>query len=76
MTQESGTPWLSDAEVLELTGYKRSSCQARWLRDNGIRCYINALGKVRVPRDALTSLPGTKQRKPTEPDFSKVRRIN
>lgn len=69
-------PWLTDAEVRELTGYVRSSCQKRWLDQHGIRAFVNALGKVRVPRDAVTSLQAPKQRKPTEPDFSKVRRIS
>jgi hypothetical protein len=68
--------WLTDNELHELTGYVRASCQARWLHENGIRCFVNALGKVRVPRDAVTGLPVSRQSKPTEPDFSKVRKVN
>jgi hypothetical protein len=69
-------PWLTDDELRELTGYVRPSCQAAWLKKNGIRCFRNALGKVRVPRDALCSLGSMKQQQLTEPDLSKVRRSN
>jgi hypothetical protein len=66
-------PWLTDDELRELTGYVRARHQARWLADNRIKFYINALNKVRVPREAVAGVaPPAKKR--TEPDFSKVRR--
>ena len=68
------TPWLSDAEVIQLTGYMQPTRQARWLSENGIRCYVNGLGQVRVPRETFTGSDTAKKRR-TEPDFSKVRRI-
>jgi sarcosine oxidase delta subunit len=67
---------VSDPALRELTGYVRGTCQRRWLHENGIRHFVNALGKVRVPRDAVTALPAARQSKPTEPDFSKVRKVN
>ncbi len=68
-------PWLSDDEVRELTGYTRPTCQARWLTQNGIRCYVNGLGKVRVARDALSSVAGAGKRKKVEPDLTNVRKV-
>jgi hypothetical protein len=70
----SPLPWLSDEELRDLTGYIRPSWQARWLADNGIKFYLNALNKVRVPRESIAGLKVGKPEKRTEPDFSKVRR--
>lgn len=68
-------PWLTDDEVRDLTGYARPTCQARWLNSHGIRCFMNALGKVRVSRDALSAVQsGVKARRLAEPDFSKMPR--
>jgi hypothetical protein len=69
-------PWLSDEELRDLTGYMRPTCQARWLGDNGIKFYLNALNKVRVPREAVAGLTIAKVQKRTEPDFSKVRKAS
>lgn len=68
------TPWLTDAELQDLTGYVRPTAQMRWLSANRIKGYLNALNKVRVSRDALTivKVPGADKR--TEPDFTKVRK--
>lgn len=67
-------PWLSDEELRELTGYVRPSRQARWLSDNGIKFYLNALNKVRVPRASFSGTDSSQREARTEPDFSKVRR--
>lgn len=67
-------PWLSDEELYELTGYTRPSRQARWLGDNRIKFYVNALNKVRVLRVTLTGPISSQPEKRTEPDFSKVRK--
>lgn len=69
-------PWLSDEEVVELTGYRRAARQMRWLADNRIKAYLNALNKVRVPRDALVAFQTAKTEKRTEPDFTKVRKAS
>lgn len=67
------TPWLSDDELRDLTGYMQPIRQARWLAANGIRCFVNRLGRVRVPRESFGELAAKKRR--VEPDFSKVRRV-
>lgn len=69
-------PWLSDEEVIELTGYRMPACQKRWLDENRIKAYLNALNKVRVPRDAFVAYQATKTEKRTQPDFSKVRKAS
>lgn len=69
-------PWLDDDELYDLTGYRRPSFQARWLTENGIKCRVNRLNKVRVMRDAVAGLPRQADRKRTEPDFTKVRRAS
>jgi len=40
--------FLSIAELVTLTGYRRRSCIARWLRDNGFSFRIAADGYPRV----------------------------
>ncbi len=72
----STMPWLSDEELQDLTGYIRPTFQARWLGENGIKFYLNALNKVRVPREAVAGLQVGKTQKRTEPDFSKVRKAS
>lgn len=69
-------PWLTDDELRDLTGYVRPTCQMRWLTNNGIKGYLNALNKVRVSRDAIAAVKAGKADKRTEPDFSKVRRAS
>jgi hypothetical protein len=72
----STMPWLDDEELRDLTGYVRPTCQARWLGENGIKFYLNAINKVRVPREAVAGLQVGKTQKRTEPDFSKVRKAS
>lgn len=43
--------FLNDADLLHLTGYKRSADQAKWLEEEGIPFRRNRLGKVVVRRD-------------------------
>lgn len=69
-------PWLSDDELRDLTGYVRPTCQMRWLAENGIKAYLNALNKVRVPREAVAGLKITTTEERTKPDWSKVRKAS
>ena len=39
---------LTDEEVRDLTGYSRPSAQIRWLRRQGWRFTVNALGKPAI----------------------------
>ena len=70
----SDDPCLSDSQVENLTGYKLPAYQARWLTDNAIKFYVNARGKVRVPREAVSGIKVKAPLKKTEPDFTQVRR--
>ena len=45
--------FLTPDELVELTGYKRPSAQARWLRDRRWRFELNAAGQPRVARAYL-----------------------
>jgi hypothetical protein len=73
----SQQPWLDDDELKDLTGYVRPTHQARWLSANAIKFYVNALNKVRVPREAIAGVvSATKQKRRTEPDFTKIRRAS
>jgi hypothetical protein len=70
-------PWLSDDELYQFTGYRRTTRQVGWLLKNNVKHYVNALNKVRVPRDAIGVVPSAqRQRRKTEPDFTKVRRAS
>lgn len=40
--------FLTPAELVALTGYKRQSAQVRWLRRHGWRLTVNALGEPKV----------------------------
>jgi len=67
-------PWLTDAEIADLTGYVQPCRQIRWLEQNRIKHFVNRLQKPRVPRDILAKAAPTEKR--TEPDFTKVRKAN
>ncbi len=51
------TLWLTDAELQDLTGYRRQADQLAWLARNGFRekadFFITAAGKPRLLRAAL-----------------------
>ncbi len=46
--------YLSPDEMSELTGLTQGAAQIRWLQKNGIRHFVRADGKPRVPRRAVT----------------------
>ena len=60
--------FLTPEELKQLTGYARPSNQARRLKKLGLRHWINARGRVVVPRSAVEGKPS--ERKTFEPDFS------
>ena len=61
---------LGSSDIKQLTGYARASAQVRWLRHNGWRFTVNALG---VPVVALAEfnrhLVGGKSALSQEPNF-------
>jgi hypothetical protein len=65
--------FLAEIDVQSLTGYRRPSAQIRWLRDNGWRFIVNALGKPVVALAEFNRrMVGGVQRTLTtqEPDWS------
>jgi hypothetical protein len=73
---EELSPFLTDLEVVEFTGYKQPKRQAQWIVENyGIRPAINGRGKVRILRavhEIMTNRRAPQQK--TEPDFTHIRR--
>lgn len=49
--------FLTDAQLVKLTGRSWKSKQIKWLRDNGISFTICATGHPRVLRDAVRGAP-------------------
>lgn len=51
--------FLTDVEVVSLTGYKSAGWQARWLAERGVRFTRNGAGKVVVLRSAVEAMYGS-----------------
>ena len=51
--------FLTDDEVVSLTGYKAAAWQARWLAERGVRYTRNGAGKVVVLRSAVEAMYGS-----------------
>lgn len=67
--------FLSDLEVIELTGYKMPSKQSEWLRGNGFDFRVARDGHPRVLRSHVEKQMGGAEaavRKRTQPDFSSL----
>ncbi len=68
--------FLTDKELIGLTGYTYPSLQIKWLRANGFTFRIAADGHPRVDRSHYLKLMGgtseAETRKKTEPDFSSL----
>lgn len=45
--------FLTEEEVIELTGYRKPSAQSRWLWANGIKNYTNSQNRVIVVRSVV-----------------------
>lgn len=56
---------LTEDDLRELTGYKRYSCQIKWLANNGIKYLVGRDGKPRVCESQIQSLIGS-QNKPSK----------
>lgn len=59
---------LTTEQVEELTGYKQTAAQVRWLTRNRIRHYVNGQNKVKVMEHEVNNPKKDTQ----EPDFSHV----
>ncbi len=70
--------FLTRTEIFELTGYKRGTAQARWLRAEGFSFRIGADGRPRVLRAAVEKALGlgradtARPARRREPDFSRI----
>ena len=65
--------FLSSCEINRLTGYVRPSAQVRWLRRNGYRLTVNALGEpVVAAAEAARKLVGGSSNVTQEPNFEAI----
>lgn len=66
---------LSEAELEELTGYKRPGEQTTWMQQNGFVFRIGGDGKIKVLREHVASVMSGAQRSQRvkrQPDFSVI----
>ena len=68
--------FLTPEELIEFTGYKQPSRQINWLRDHGIRVFVNGLGRPRVLRSDLEHKPAERADPSQEPDLEAVRNLS
>lgn len=67
--------FLTAEQLQDLTGYRLAAYQVKWLRKAGIRHFVRADGKPRVPVSAVQdATPG--RRAPVQPDFAALKRVN
>lgn len=62
--------FLTAADLISLTGYKRASLQVGWLRKAGVRHYVRKDGRPVVVAADLEAAGRPVER--TRPDFSKL----
>ena len=71
--------FLSSDDIFELTGFKRTASQIKWLRTNGIRFLIGGDGKPRVLESQIESLIGVNviqsNKIRTEPNFKNLEKL-
>lgn len=59
------SPFLTEAQLIDLTGYMKKSKQAEWLRNEGIPHRINGLGRpIVMTEDLLSGSSGKVSRDP------------
>lgn len=64
--------WLTQSELLELTGKQRWGAQARALAKMGYKFQLNAVGRPLIERAAVLGSRPKLAKKPAEPDWSSV----
>lgn len=64
---------LQPTELAELTGFKRSSKQAEWLKANGFKFRLDAANRPRVDRaHYLSKMGGAPGGSPSGPNWSAI----
>lgn len=69
----SATPFLTDRDLRHLTGIPGrgpdvTTARARWLAQAGIRHWVNAAGKIVVPRSAIDTPQESREAPSWSPD--------
>ncbi len=70
--------FLADADLIALTGYRRPSKQAEWLRREGFTFRVAADGHPRVLRQHVLGLMGIADiasKRKSAPDFTSLRQV-
>lgn len=70
--------FLSEVEIMELSGYKIPKCQMKWLREHGIKFVASADGKPKVMIKHLEIIMGCApktERLKTKPDFDALDKL-
>lgn len=63
------SPFLTADDLIDLTGYRKQSRQAQWLRDEGIPHRINGVGRPIVLLQDLYQSNSGSQRKDAMPNL-------
>lgn len=67
--------FLTAEQLQDLTGYRLAAYQVKWLRKSGIRHYVRADGKPRVPVSAVDEGKSA-PKQVVQPDFAALKRVN
>ena len=64
--------FLSEEEIVALTGYKRRGKQADWLQANGFNFHLRGDGGIAMSRSHVEDVlsMSTRKRRPPQPDFT------
>ena len=60
---------LTRQQVTELSGYRKPSCQIKWLKRQGLRFFVGADGYPRVPASEIERPKGPAS---AQPDFTQL----
>lgn len=47
--------FLTNTEIIQLTGVRQKAAQTRWLTRNGLKYFVRADGRAAVPADQISS---------------------
>lgn len=61
--------FLTEEQLVDLTGLTQPAAQVRWLKANGVRHFVRADGHVRVPKKAVEGEDAGAGPVSAQPDF-------